>query len=830
MMRLPCLGLAFRLLSLLSLLVLAGCGGGGGGGGGGGDGGGAAPPPPAPSYRVGGTLSGLPVGGELTVAIGAEHLVLRANGSFLGTVQVPAGTSYAVQVVTAPAERRCVVSNGSGVVGSADVTTVLVDCSPALTWVTDGEVNAAALSPDRRTLYIGGTFERVGPPSGSFVSIDPATGARRPGHAVLHGDVIDAIADGDGGVYVSLRGRGDGGASGVPPASTLARLNANGARDVRFGLAGGGTATALLRHGSRLFVATNRASGNNVLVLDASTGASLGIGMRAQFPLVDALAYDEASNTLFVGGSFTSAGPEGAELPRMGVAAFDAGTGALRSWDARANSFGGLARISSLAVAGGRLIVAGTFSQIGGQDRAGLAALDIQTAQATAWDPCDPTTRGSILRVLPVGNTVFVAGSFRVIGGATRIGVAQIALDTGRATGWDAGLGAADSTEVHDLGLGSDRIYLSGVLSVGGNPADAQTAAAMLSDGSLRPTPLAIGPFNGSVRRVLPTGDKLWVGGNFRLYGGVARRGIAALDLQSGEATTFAADTAADTPLVGAYGVHQIIVSGNAVIVRGRFDAIGGTRRNQLAALDGVTGAVLPWDAALPRDTSSPSNGLAYAMASDGARLYVGGQFNAFGGQPRNNLAAVDLGTWGLTDWAPTVARVDVLAAGNGRVYASEGPAIAAIEAGSSLRTPGWTSPVIATRPPGSAVSTLVALPQGLFLAGLVDSVAGQSRSAAALDRATGALLPWNPGLSLNRQKLLTDGEGGLYMVRERTGPTGNIYWELLAMDLATAGTQTLLATDGDIHAVARAPEGLYVAGNFGLSGSPRQHLVLLPR
>ncbi len=43
-------------------------------------------------------------------------------------------------------------------------------------YITNGSVNATALSADGNTLYIGGTFTRVGPNTGGFVLIDDTSG------------------------------------------------------------------------------------------------------------------------------------------------------------------------------------------------------------------------------------------------------------------------------------------------------------------------------------------------------------------------------------------------------------------------------------------------------------------------------------------------------------------------------------------------------------------------------------------------------------------------------------------------------------------------------
>ncbi len=108
--------------TLLAATLLGGCGGGGvtkllG------------IPSPAASYTVGGSVSGL-AGSGLVVSDGIDSLTISANGSFQFPSTIPSGGSYFVTVDTAPANptQTCTVTNGSGSIGSANITTVAVAC------------------------------------------------------------------------------------------------------------------------------------------------------------------------------------------------------------------------------------------------------------------------------------------------------------------------------------------------------------------------------------------------------------------------------------------------------------------------------------------------------------------------------------------------------------------------------------------------------------------------------------------------------------------------------------------------------------------------------
>ena len=104
-------------LAIFGMLALNGCGGGGG----------ASAPTgvtPPQTYSIGGTINGLSANG-LTIAYGGQT-VSPASGAATFVFQTPmaAGTAYSVTVQSQPAGQTCLVTNGTGSVGSANVTSI----------------------------------------------------------------------------------------------------------------------------------------------------------------------------------------------------------------------------------------------------------------------------------------------------------------------------------------------------------------------------------------------------------------------------------------------------------------------------------------------------------------------------------------------------------------------------------------------------------------------------------------------------------------------------------------------------------------------------------
>lgn len=104
----------------LSAVLLPACGGGG-------DSGTLVPQ----TYTVGGTVSIGSASGLVLQNNGGNDLTISADGNFTFSTPIASGSNYSVTVKTQPASpsETCTVSNGTGVIASANVTSVRVSCT-----------------------------------------------------------------------------------------------------------------------------------------------------------------------------------------------------------------------------------------------------------------------------------------------------------------------------------------------------------------------------------------------------------------------------------------------------------------------------------------------------------------------------------------------------------------------------------------------------------------------------------------------------------------------------------------------------------------------------
>jgi hypothetical protein len=129
-------------------------------------------------YMIGGTIRGL--SGKVTLQNnGGDDLDVTSNGTFAFATSVPSGATYSVAVNVQPASpisQTCAVANGSGVVGGADVTSVVVTCTTN-SFTIGGTVSGLAAG-DSITLRDNGGDDLVRSADGSFAFTTPvASGA-----------------------------------------------------------------------------------------------------------------------------------------------------------------------------------------------------------------------------------------------------------------------------------------------------------------------------------------------------------------------------------------------------------------------------------------------------------------------------------------------------------------------------------------------------------------------------------------------------------------------------------------------------------------------------
>jgi hypothetical protein len=372
-----------------------------------------------------------------------------------------------------------------------------------------------------------------------------------------------------------------------------------------------------------LLIGAGRSERLNAAAVDVAGGQALD---WAPQPTDSVNAVGISGGRVAVGGSFASFGG----VRRSSLGAIDVATGEPTSWDPRVG--GAFPYVTALAAAGARVYVGGSFASVGGERRVGLAAVDAATGKPSRWNA---RLHGSGVGAVAVhGDRLYVGGAFDRAAGRPRSSVAAFGLTAGRLLPWrPPSLGAA---VVDDIEVAGRTVYLASTFRAVGPARRWQAAAIDAVTGAVRPWNPRVGLGGlprGSVRDLAVTPERVYLAGDFADAGGRAREGLAAVDRSSGDAVAWSARGKSARGLPDhPPGARRLVVSGDDLYVAGWFESLGGRSLHGAGVLDASTGKARSWRPEL----DDPADEILVTPE----RVYVGGRFRAVGGTAQSYLAS----------------------------------------------------------------------------------------------------------------------------------------------------------------------------------------------
>jgi trimeric autotransporter adhesin len=686
-------------------------------------------------------------------------------------------------------------------------------------WVTNGYVDAIARTAS--TIYIGGNFTQVALYSGGGLPIDITSGSPAAAFPRVTGTVSAVLPDGSGGWYIA----GSFTQVGAMARSNLARVLADGTVS-SWNPNVNGVINAMAIKGSTLYIGggftmIGAVARNYIGAVSTSTGIATSWDPNVSggsFPAVYALAI--SGTTVYVGGAFTTIGGQ----TRNNIAAMPTGSNSATTWDPNASG-GGSTSVNALAVSGTTVYVGGRFTNIGGQTRNSLAALDatVATNNAKAWDP-NMSAGGAVFAMTLSGTTVYAGGQFASIGGQTRANLAALdaTTDTSNATAWDP----EPSDRIQALTVSGSNVYVGGAFTtIGGSPRNRVAAldTATATPTAWNPNVNCISCSQSAVSCLFVNGSSVYVGGGFTTINGVTRNNIAALDAATGAATAW--DPNANNT------VSSMGLSGSTVYAGGYFTSIGGQTRNRIAALDATinTANATAWD--------PNSSGPVLAMAVSGSTVYAGGGFSTIGGQTRHNIAALDatINTANATAWDPNASGgITSLAVSGSTVYAGgiftniggqTRNRIAALDATvNTNNATAWDANA------NGLVYAVAISGTTVYAGGQFTTIGGKSRNyIAALDATinTSNATSWNPNANSFVRSIAVGG-GAVYAGGQFTTMGGQTRDYIAALNTSDSTvTKWNPNASGLVYVVEVNAPRVYVGGTFtSIGGLPEPSLA----
>ncbi|MGE0360092.1 MAG: hypothetical protein AB7H93_03955 [Vicinamibacterales bacterium] len=431
--------------------------------------------------------------------------------------------------------------------------------------------------------------------------------------------------------------------------------------------------------------------------------------------------------------------------------------------------------IRKVAIAHGRIYLAGDFTSVNGASRRGLAALDAVSGALSPWGA--GFDGGGLIRELSFSSlAVYVAGggdpghvwgldagSGRVLfdrpgfvsalaASSARVYLGGVgstrpvwAIDpfTGRDTPWTPGFGFQylpatygwDATQITALLLDEGRLYIGGRFRT----TDGRSTLAAVDAGSGQPSnwrPLTPDPYEGLGATLARVGPAITAS-----LGGT----LQAFDVASAATVPFAPD------VVGAVATAALAPEG--VVIGGTFNGSGGVNRAGLAAIDLDTYTTDPWTSAATAGPGDPF----LELATDGTWLFARteGTLNGFDAR----LLKIDPTTGAVVAERTFPSITTRMRVAGPEIVVTTYPRNTSTGAVGVVTIADWSYTALPVPIGGGWVTGLDVAGDTIYVAGAFTSVGGQTRpSFAAVHRQTGAVLPWNPRANTPRGLVRTSG------------------------------------------------------------------------
>jgi hypothetical protein len=414
-----------------------------------------------------------------------------------------------------------------------------------LPWNPNSASIVRSLAVIGSTVYVSGAFRRIGGKEKSYAAaLDATTGALLPWDSGLDGPISAWAVDSQR-LYAGYA-RGIVAFHRETGAATNFSANASG--DVRALIA---TSDHVLAGGE--FTSVNGRPRDGAAALDLSSRRVTNFKPNVTGQL-NAIVADERA--AYVGGSFKAATTNTSFL-----AALDPVSGRPLPWDPKPN-----AEVSALALSGSTLYIGGRFTQVAGQPRSHLAAVDTITGALSPLQTAIALNGTDTFRIEDIvrhENKLYVLGGFNQVAGEARLGLAALDASTGSLQPWNPSDGG-----VHAIAASGNTVYLAGIFrTINGVPRSG-LAAVNADTGELLPWQ-PIFEQQRSYQAIFSDGHVVYVGG---------QNGAAAFDGTSGERLPW-------NPDIGG-GVARFAFVPGALAVAGTFFRTGSVSQQGLALFE----------------------------------------------------------------------------------------------------------------------------------------------------------------------------------------------------------------------------------------------------
>lgn len=498
-------------------------------------------------------------------------------------------------------------------------------------------VDVRALAVYDNKLYLGGSFQFLGPNTGGAAILNTTDGSILDEMVCPYLEVYAfsnvAISDENGGFYLAgsfthVQGK---------PKRSLVHIKSNCQLDPNFDVGTGSagfTINDIQLVGDKIYIGGsftvwNGVARSNLAAVNRYTGELDNTWVPNAQGAVAALAPD--NDGIFVGGAFTSLNSN-AIYAVLGKVNYE--NGSIVSSFIGPNISSGTIQTMILGQdsANNKVLYAGGTLAVGSATDACSFFMD---GFQTAWNP---SPNGPVTDIAVLGSKVYLSGTFNTVAGSTRNYFAAVDNNLGTLGGENLSLIASDS--IASIAEFGGKLYVLG------------TFTSVL--GNSRRFALSVDPTNGQISSWNPKfstgfqastgklafssdGTKVLVPGSFYSVNVVERNGFGSIDLITGKPTSF------NPQLVGS--INSLHIKDKILYAGGSFSSVLSTSRSNFFALNLET---LSLEGTAPTFDASIN-----VIQSDDNYLYLGGSFTNVASSTRNNLARLVLPSGNVDSWNP---------------------------------------------------------------------------------------------------------------------------------------------------------------------------------
>ena len=476
----------------------------------------------------------------------------------------------------------------------------------------------------------------------------------------------------------------------------------------------------------------------------------------------------------------------------------------------------------TLVLESGKLLIAGRFTAIAGQSRAGVARLNVDGRVDPTFANL-PVTGGTVTQALEQADgAVVISGDFTQVGATPRMRIARLlangALDTSFAPTVNGIIWAITSDSSGRVLLGGEFTQVNGVAR--------PFLARLNTDGSLDNS-FNLAP-NFRVRTLLRLrDDRVLVGGSFTLMANEAHNHIARLQANGSIDSSFGLSANDDVYALAEQPDRRVLVSG-------QFMQIGGLARQGLARIR-TDGSVDP------SFTAFANGPILSILAQRDGRIVLGGFFTMVNNQSAKSLAR--LLPSGSLDFTLALKPTDVSAAVLALAQQQDGKLLVGgvfQQIGSVTRfglaryeTNGALETTVSDRNVTGVVMTVVEPRRpGIFFAGTLSSVNGSVRNRIAKLLTTHNLDPvFVPVMSATVFAMAVMEDDSILVGGDFTTVDGQNRTRLLRFtSIDTLDTNYRPSINDTVRVILpRADGSAYIAGDFTtINGGTRNRIALL--